>query len=52
MYVIKNEKICTRKCGMDGSMVRRDPIAFLFLERGRKSDVRPQIVRQQATEHS
>ena len=37
---------------MDGSMVRRDPIAFLFLERGRKSDVRPRIVRQQATEHS
>ena len=29
MYTIKNEKICTRKCGMDGSMVQR-PEKLLF----------------------
>ena len=45
MYTMKNEKICTRKCGMDDSMVQCDPIAFLFLEGGRKSDVCLQTVR-------
>ena len=45
MYAIKNEKISTRMCGMDGSMVQCDPIAFLFLEGGRKSAVCLWIVR-------
>ena len=41
----QNEKIYTRKCGMDGSKVQCDPIAFLFLEGGRRSDVHQWIVR-------
>jgi hypothetical protein len=37
---------------MDGSKVRRDPIAFLFLEGGRKSDNHQSIVRRQASKCS